>query len=205
MSSSLRVKNENFKKNDCAIVEGMISSAGKHKLLRFTATFPNHGPGDLIIGAPSDHPELFEFSPCHGHYHFKHYADYRLWTVDGYNEWKALRDSMPADVLSQDLLDANPDLAAKMVRGAKRAFCNIDVRKFDPAAGPAKYLDCFTNQGISVGWADEYGSQLDGQWIDITKVPNGNYMLEVEANASHILTEGNYANNSTAVPGKLPL
>jgi len=81
----------------------------------------------------------------------------------------------------------------------------IDLVKFDPSVGPAKYTSCSTNQGISVGWADQYVRSLDGQWIDITKVRNGDYVIEIEVNAEHVFEESNYGNNSTAVPLKLPL
>jgi hypothetical protein len=32
------------------------------------------------------------------------------------------------------------------------------------------------NQGITSGWADLYSKNLSGQWIDITGVPDGDYI-----------------------------
>src|SRR5207248_5298457 len=49
------------------------------------------------------------------------------------------------------------------------------------------------------GWGDLYDSTLDGQWIDITGVHDGNYTLELEVNPLHILPESDYSNNITRV------
>jgi hypothetical protein len=51
------------------------------------------------MGVPSNHPDLFHFSECHGHYHFDGYANYQL--VDGVGTPVAL--------------------------GHKQAFCLIDL------------------------------------------------------------------------------
>ena len=66
------------------------------------------------------------------------------------------------------------------------------------AASNAKYT-C-SNQGIQKGWGDLYNSTLDGQWIDITGVPDGSYTLEIEINPAHLIQELNYDNNVTRVP-----
>lgn len=192
------VQQQKFKASDCEVIEGS-TQAGRRRLLRFTTTYVNIGPGDLIVGAPSAHPELFEFSPCHGHYHFKEYADYRLWTPGDYAEWQLLRSSTSADTLSRDLLASAPDLADRMVRGDKQGFCMIDIVRVEPGAPGPNFTNCNSDQGISVGWADVYGKSLAGQYIDITGLPRGVYWLEVEVNAEHLLEEANYANNSAAV------
>ena len=118
--------------------------------------------------------------------------------------WVALRAANPPDVLSRDLLN-NPELQRHLVVGAKLGFCVIDVKPA-PIPGqhePRKYLDCFSNQGISVGWADEYFFLLDGQWIDVTDMPAGTYVLEAEVNAEHFFEEKDYSNNISAVEVKV--
>lgn len=121
---------------------------------------------------------LFMYSSCHGHYHVIGFASY-------------------------ELLDQN---GVSVVVGRKQAFCLEDYTKVDPLAGPAKYT-C-SNQGISVGWSDVYGSYLDCQWLDVTGVPSGRYTLKVVVNAAAVnaanagapvatnLQESNYNNNT---------
>ena len=45
-------------------------------------------------------------------------------------------------------------------------------------------------QGITTGWADWYFKQLSGQWIDITGVPEGDYIVHVGINAAGTFDEG---------------
>lgn len=192
--------------DDCAVQEG-ATEPGLRQLLRFTYTSPNLGLGDLIVGAPADHPEWFEYHACHDHFHFKEYADYRLWQPEAYLAWDALRNADP-DTPAADVLAAHPELAAGLIKGEKAGFCIIDIAPAGPSLrhGPVvpdpdgKYFDCDANQGISVGWADTYDMTLDGQWIDVTGVAPGAYILEAEVNAEHFYEEVDYGNNRAAVP-----
>ncbi len=185
-----------FSSSSCSVIEGH-TEPGIRKLVRFTFTTPNFGDGDLIIGAPADHPEWFEWSPCHGHYHFREYADYRLWTVLGYELLTILR-GMNWESTTADLIEQYPFLASQFVAGHKQGFCVVDMLAYEDGA-PARYRDCATNQGISVGWADQYHWRLDGQWVDVTDVPSGAYILEGEVNAEQLYEESDYSNNSAAV------
>jgi hypothetical protein len=190
------VENQTFSSTDCAVVEGEVNGSGTRKLLRFTFATPNLGAGEVFVGNPNNNPQLFDFGSCHGHAHFKEYADYRLWTQSGYNQWNALRAANP-NTLPADLLAANPGLESHLHEGTKRAFCMIDIANYG-SSQPRKYTDC-SYQGISVGWGDVYGQYLDGQWIDITGVPEGSYILEVEVNAEHVIEESNYTNNRASI------
>jgi concanavalin A-like lectin/glucanase superfamily protein/lysyl oxidase/Calx-beta domain-containing protein len=186
------IENQTFTSTDCAVVEGEVNGSGTRKLLRFTFATPNLGAGDVFVGNPANNPQLFDFGSCHGHAHFKEYADYRLWTQTGYNQWNALRAANP-NTLPSDLLAANPGLRSHLHEGTKRGFCMIDIGNYGSTQA-RKYTDC-SYQGISVGWGDIYGQYLDGQWIDITGVPEGSYILEVEVNAEQVIEESNYTNN----------
>jgi hypothetical protein len=195
-----------FSEDDCAVQEG-LTVAGTRRLLLFRYNTPNQGPGDLIIGNPPEHPELFVFHPCHNHFHFKEYADYRLWTSNAYSKWVKLRSQADPKVLSRDLFHEHPELQKHLVVGAKLGFCVIDVHPApipDRPPEPGKYFDCSANQGLSTGWSDEYYIVLDGQWIDITETKAGTYVLEVEANAEHIFQEADLSNNASAVVVTVP-
>lgn len=185
-----KTQTKTFKANDCNVIEGS-TEAGTRKVLRFTFTTPNLGPGDLIVGDPTQHPEWFEWGDCHGHYHFKLYAEYRLWTPSSFATWDALRKASPEKTGDQ-ILAENPTL--KYTTSKKQGFCVIDVWPYMPAPGVPKYVLC-EFQGISVGWADEYYDGLDGQFVDVTDVPPGTYVLEEEVNAHRLYQETNYNNN----------
>src|SRR6266850_833705 len=76
LTTNLALNRETWTSSDCAVVEGEVA-AGDRWLLRFDIATPNLGPGDLIIGKPTDHPEWYDLVTCHGHPHFKQYSDYR--------------------------------------------------------------------------------------------------------------------------------
>jgi hypothetical protein len=211
--SQIFVSEEQFNNNDCTVVEGCVTKAGKHTLLRFNTSTANVGQADLVIGDPAPCLSLFHFSECHQHYHYENYADYRLWTVDGYRTWAALRqEGERADQgLNAQLLNVAV-ASGELVVGHKQGFCMMDSYKYDPnATSPAKFFNCQSNQGISVGWSDQYGSQLPGQFVQITGLPEGDYVLENQVNPIHALPESNYSNNFAAVKlhytakhGKMP-
>jgi hypothetical protein len=149
-------------------------TAGAHRLLRFTTESRNIGGADVVMGSPVGNP-AFEFQDCHGHYHFLGFARYRL-------------------------LDSAGQPAAL---GRKVSFCLEDVLQWNPSAAPAPKYDCDA-QGIQAGWSDVYDSGLEGQWIDITGVPAGNYTLEVTMNPDRVLLEADYTNNTATVPVVIP-
>lgn len=145
-------------------------TAGTHKLLRFSTETRNIGTGDLVLGNPSTNPH-FNWGSCHGHYHFNSFAQYRL-------------------------LDANGQLVRT---GHKVGFCLMDITRNSSSANPSPRYNC-SNQGIQAGWADVYSSSLSGQWIVITGLPAGSYILEVEVDPMGLITEADETNNITRVP-----
>jgi len=169
LHDSLRISTENFGPGSCALVEGCVDGSGDRKLLRFSTITPNYGPGDVFLGNTIGNPE-FVYSACHNHYHFTEYADYRL-------------------------LDLGGNIVA---RGHKQAFCLVDLvppSQTGLSGDAHPQFDTCNFQGISAGWADDYNSNLDCQWIDITGVPSGRYVLEVQINPARVIREGNYSNN----------
>lgn len=196
------IRTRTFSADSCSVIEGH-TEPGERRLLRFTFNSPNIGDGDLVIGDPDDHPEWFEFDTCHGHQHFKEYADYRLWNPDAYAEWVLLRAENP-DATAEEILAENPELRDGFIEQNKMGFCVIDLTFFLPGSGGPQYLSCANNQGITVGWADEYHWSLDGQWMDITNTPPGEYILESEVNAEHFYIETDYSNNAASIPVTVP-
>ena len=149
-------------------------TAGTHKLLRFSTETRNIGTGDLVLGNPSTNPH-FNWGSCHGHYHFNSFAQYRL-------------------------LNANGQLVRT---GHKVGFCLMDITRHNSGANPSPRYTC-SNQGIQAGWADVYSSSLSGQWIVITGLPAGNYILEVEVDPMGLINEADETNNITRVNVTIP-
>jgi len=115
----------------------------------------------------------FEFDPDHGHWHFDNYARYRLLTLNG----RRLRAQ------------------------SKVGFCMLDSLSVDPGlpgySSTRGYIGCpdLGLQGISVGWADVYGTNIPGQFIPIGGIPDGTYCLLGRADPDNRLMETDDANN----------
>jgi hypothetical protein len=171
LGGNVFVQKRTFEAGACEIVEGCVLAPGERTLLTFPLKSPNLGPGDLWLGTPDPTNGLFEFSGCHGHYHFTGYVAYRL-------------------------LDGDGKLVAP---GRKQAFCLLDTTPVLPDAPVDALYDC-ENQGIQRGWADVYAVGLPCQWIDVTGVPLGNYVLEVEINPDRVIAESRYDDNTYQVP-----
>jgi len=206
MQTDIYLSQEHFTNNDCALEEHCVSKPGNHLLLRFTSSTPNIGKAALKVGDPTVCPNLFDllhFSECHQHYHYQQYADYRLWTATGYQKWIASRNLQEATNtgVNKALLDAAL-ATGELVVGRKQGFCLEDSRPYPidgKPSGPAVYQNCFANQGLSVGWADVYSSQLPCQYVQVTDLPEGYYVLEDHVNPEHLFPESDYTNNATAV------
>jgi hypothetical protein len=163
--------------NSCARVEECVTGTGARRVLRFSVEAVNQGLATLTVPPPAERPDLFTFSPCHGHFHFSGFASY------------ALLDGAGKTVLT----------------GRKQAYCMEDTQRV--VSGPdvpcSKQFTC-DNQGIQRGWSDLYGNTLDCQWLDITDVAPGDYQLQVTLNPARAFQEATLDNNTSSVPVTIP-
>lgn len=149
-----------------------------------------------------------EFHAAHGHYHFKSFGLSSLWRVD--SAGRAL-DSRPVRQGS-----GQRAFGAQLTRtGRKVSFCMADIdivfwgQKGDgprtynapdclaPASSDAVY-DYFV-QGITSGWMDIYDWYLPDQYIEVSGLPDGIYLLQTEADPDRLLTESDRHNNCGGV------
>jgi hypothetical protein len=204
---------------------GLPGKPNVRRLLRFTVSTPNVGNVDLQLGDPqlpvrtyldpdrlsilaasTPNFQLFAFSTCHGHFHFTGYAQYTLFASKKVGGHLVADESVPPLVQTrkmafclEDSEHANPthfrDPAVK--RKITDAIAKTDSLVADATAD--NFYHC-SLQGISVGFADTYATGLDGQWIDITGVPAGDYILDVKINPDRVIRELRADNNDARVP-----
>ncbi len=180
------------------------ADSGGHDQLQFSATVWNAGPAPLVVdgfrGSRQDRMDAyqnfylgarrvgyrkvgsFQYDPRQGHehWHFKDFASYSLLSAKG----------------------------SQVVRSGKEAFCLGPTDPEDLTVMGAiwrlisiGFSDCGSRSSLSLrealpaGWGDTYVQSLPGQSFDITKVPNGVYLIEVHANPHGRLLETSSVNN----------
>jgi hypothetical protein len=162
-TSQMEIVDRLFDDGTCAIIEGAVGGSGYRRILRFDSVVMNGGDGDLVVGDRSDpnNPYAPYFVFAPCHGHYH------------------IRDFSVYELLNTD--------RTVVVAGHKQGFCFEDSFKYD--AGKSNGYNC-AFQGITSGWGDWYYKQLTGQWIDITGVPEGDYIVRVTINLASIFNEG---------------
>ena len=161
--------------DSCGYIEGCFTGTGLRTVLLFDVTVKNNGPVDLVLGDPFDSLEDYEYPTCHGHPHYKDFAEYELRTPTG-----------------------------TVATGRKQAFCLMDIEDYGNTLPQGEQsFDC-QYQGIHAGWGDVYDRDLDCQWIDVTDVQPGTYELLVRINTENKIPEAgqhpNFASTTVTIP-----
>ena len=76
--AELSVASFNFTARSCSMIEKCVVAPGQRRILRFSVSVLNQGRADVVLPDPTLHPLNFQFSPCHQHYHYNHFAEYSL-------------------------------------------------------------------------------------------------------------------------------
>ena len=180
---------------------------GALRCLRFETTAANRGSGPLEIAYRFEPPATnayqvihhadgtttdrfavaSEFHPTHAHFHFEDFYVSRLWKY------------------------ANGHKVGKkpVTSGSKSGFCPEDTG----GGGQARY-SCLTDYrmgpagpeqvvGISAGAWDTYRVHLPDQYLEITGVPDGRYLLEIELDPDDNVAESNERDNRACVAIRL--
>jgi hypothetical protein len=185
---------------------------GRRTLLTFSAAAENHGVGPLVVDSrrPSQasatmtarqvvwHRNGFhEFVPTpvgtvryvhsrdHNHWHLLDFMRYRLTTQSGA---RIGRDHKTGYCLGDRYRIAGVSFPAEPVFPVYKSQC-----------GRSRPGRLSLAQGISVGFGDLYPAFLEGQFIDITDVPTGNYALVMRVNPSGRLLDEHRDNDVSSV------
>lgn len=116
---------------------------------------------------PNRPRHTWEWHSCHQHYH----------SMDEFSHY--------------DLLEAST--GRKVAEGHKASFCLEDTTC---DFGHLKRYACTAHtQGLSPGCYDTYNADIDCQWIDITDIQPGNYILKLVVNPKFLVLESDFTNN----------
>jgi hypothetical protein len=136
--------------DSCAIAEQCVGGSGFRRLLQFNASEKNVGAKPLVIGNVDyflDNPDtltananhhIYEYSACHMHYHFSHYATF---SYAGQTDLGSKRAFCLESVARYSNNENSPTWS--------------------------DFGSCH-NQGISEGWGDQYNAGIECQWVDVT-------------------------------------
>ncbi len=189
----------------------VTSSANGTRVLRFSNSVANTGEGPVDLRGDLDPKDNsievtqyilgsdevvekhsvgeFIYQPDHGHYHWKGFSLYEIWSV------------RPGGILEEVVASSD-----------KVGFCLMDSSRVDEdwlhentirtvdTTQRAGYGECtWKRQGITVGWVDTYRSNIPGQSISVSDFPNGIYALRSTVNPDGIIYEMDQSNNSAVV------
>lgn len=181
---------------------------GVEKHLRFSHAIWNRGPGALELHGWYDRfagsvlvrqllrsadgsflnsqTGEFVYHSRHEHWHWDGFSRYEILSVN--------EDGAPGDLL---------------VSSEKVGFCLRDDERMpgyllghafeagDVQQPRARFGECgWQKQGLSPGWVDVYGFELDDQSLEITDVPDGVYLLRTLVDPADLLLETDESNNS---------
>lgn len=174
---------------------------GALRCLRFETAVANTGQGPLEVAYRVEPPDTnayqvihhaggttsarfavaSEFHPTHAHFHFKDFYVTRLY-----------KPGSPKPVTSGSKSGFCPEDSG----GAQRNYSCLTEYRMGPA-GPEQVV------GISAGSYDTYRVHLPDQYLEITDVPDGRYVLEIELDPDDNVAESNERDNKVCVSIRL--
>jgi hypothetical protein len=128
----------------------------------------------------------FVQSETHRHWHFLDFERYEILTAGG----KALGHDQKTGFCLGDRYDASRTV--ELPGEPERPVWTQECGRGQPER-------LVIREGISPGYGDDYVPRLEGQWIDITQLPAGRYVLRHRVNVDRVLRESDYGNNSAEV------
>lgn len=163
--------------DSCALAEACVGGTGWRRLLQFNASEQNVGTKPIEVGnvdyflddpenpTPNANHHVYQYSECHGHYHFNYFATFTYGDDDDLGSKRAF-----------------------CLESVQR-YAN---HEHSPTW--SDYNSC-SFQGISQGWGDQYNAGIECQWVDVTSVDVSKgpvtKPLGLRSNPEGFLCEGN--------------
>ena len=181
--------------------------------LGFQSAVDNRGAGPLVISGhrdSQDQPEMVADQQVArsdgstrtiagvGHLRYVHSEDHNHWHYLGFDHYELRR--------AADYAFIAPDQKTGFCLGDRYDTDTTSQLPGEPAQ-PVYTGYCGRNQtdlltvgeGISVGYGDVYFANLEGQFVDVTGVPAGEYYLVHRVNADRKLLESDYSNDAASL------
>jgi hypothetical protein len=185
-----------------------VSTSGGVSTLKYETAMANWGQGPFELRASGQFRTNLDGSTSQ-------LINQRIYNSDGTftDQFAGWFDYNPSDgyIHYNDMAHANIRIRTAgdgigdiVATGVKTSYCLIDIQHSNAglpgSPSSSVYNTCGSvMQGISVGWNDVYGSGLNGQSVNVTGIPNGNYWLEDVADPLGAVQESNEGNNATRI------
>ena len=173
--------------------------------LRFGATIVNVGEGPFLVHADRAWPwsgdwDVRQAIEERGGGHTERAASAELvFGGDGHDHWHVRH------VQAHQLETLDGEIVGRLV---KQGFCFFDTDPYRDVAGSPPnptysstgcggQFETRVRMGLSVGWSDDYPWHLLDERIDVTEVPDGEYILRQIADPNDVFEELDETNNET--------
>jgi hypothetical protein len=186
-----------------------LEQEGDRWRIIFASAVENHGKGPLVIEGSRRNRKTPEMRADQvivrsdgslsrvegvGALRFVVSSDHRHWHVIGFDRFE-LRRAHNFKLLLRD---------------RKTGFCLGDRYSADPAPGAVpEFLQSRcgldrprllrVREGITPGFGDDYKPSLEGQYLDVTGLATGRYVLTHRANSDRKILESDYGNNAASI------
>ncbi|MFL5825228.1 MAG: lysyl oxidase family protein [Thermoleophilaceae bacterium] len=189
-------------------VASAAESDGTHWYLGFKSSVWNAGDGPLLIHGRDRYlngtvPYMVADQIVHrdsgpdttydgiGQLHYYEGGNHNHWHFEPFDRYELVRPSDGASMA--------PDLKQGFCLGDRRSVTPGNAAVFTQTCRPNEPDAATVDEGMTVGWADDYMPQVEGQKIEITGLQPGIYWLVHRVNGTRAIQETNYDNNASSV------
>jgi hypothetical protein len=166
------------------LIHGSRQSLASETMVADQVIFGADGSSSIVPGVGS--LEYVE-AETHEHWHLLRFMSYELRRAD---DFELVRPDRKTGFCLGDRYNVDP---------ATRLPGEPTDRVYNSNCGPGDRGLLSIAEGISVGWGDVYEAWRDAQYVNVTGLASGRYLLVHRVNADKRLRESRYGNNASSV------